>query len=161
MKKHFVLFIVTFSIFTLSCQNQKKNSSTSTTDESAVISEEEFDDGDEPNVQRYGNDIEHDTVRPHSQKMRRYMKKDEYSVTIENKIGKCVFLGKKPTHKTIRKGVEIYHNGSVKDVCQQEGATRWEGDGDVWVRYTDPAEIAKHIFIIQGRLQEKMDFQRK
>lgn len=99
-----------------------------------------------------------DTLKPHSQVMKRDFKNEEYNTKKETKIGKLTFTGYQPSHHMKVEGIEIYHNGSLVNHGTEEGITYWEGDGDVWVIYHDPGEMAKHNFKIHGRLQEKMDF---
>ena len=99
-----------------------------------------------------------DTVPPHSQVMKRYLKDEEYNTTHETRIGKLLFTGYKPSHHMKEEGFEAYHNGSLEKLGVEEGITYWEGDGDVWIIYHDPNQLGKHNFKIHGRLQEKMDF---
>ncbi len=102
--------------------------------------------------------FERDTLRPHSQKMKRNIKEDEYNTEKETRIGKLTFTGYQPSRHLEVGGVEIYHNGSLENLGTEDGITYWKGDGDVWVIYHEPSEMPKHNFKIHGRLQEKMDF---
>lgn len=69
-------------------------------------------------------------------------------------VGKCNFSGKRPSHKTIRGGIEVLHNGTVKITSIRGGKNIWTGSGDIAVVYKVNREVGKHLFEVSGIVQE-------
>ncbi len=157
--KHLLPAILTLLVisFVSSCRNNKSNNETDidSLDQVWEIQEPANEDKDKESSPIVAKK---DTVLPHSQVMKRDLKEGEYETEKETRIGKLVFSGYKPSHHAKIGSVEVYHNGSLTKLGEEDGITYWEGDGDVWVIYHSPAELGKNDFKIHGRLQEKMDF---
>ena len=73
-------------------------------------------------------------------------------------IGKCKFIGKKPSSSNIAGLMQYYHNGNVKRTKIEGGKDVYTGIGDVWVIFKSREVAEKTVFRVTGNVQICNDY---
>lgn len=63
-------------------------------------------------------------------------------------MGRCSFYGNQPSSGTTIGGMQVYHNGTLRQTETRGTQQIYRVDGgDVWVIYRSHDEIAKYVFL--------------
>jgi len=69
-------------------------------------------------------------------------------------FGRCNFEGNSMGSSTMYAGIKIFYNGSIRKSGTSGNQNIWKGTGDICVVYEKQSAIGKHIFNVDGKVQE-------